>query len=61
MVEGAGELKLDMGVLQGGLVGPCPAWAQHNNAFHTEKVIENVERNGEWEWKMEMAYLTLPW
>lgn len=22
MVEGAGELKLDMGVLQGGLVGP---------------------------------------
>lgn len=65
MVEGAGELKLDMGVLQEGPVGPwlcvSSVWARCNKAFHTKGHWESRKEEEKREWKMETAYLTLPW
>lgn len=61
MVEGAGELKLDMGFYEERWLVSGTVGAQPNNARHTEKGNEKAYRKKGWDWKMGMAYLTLPW
>lgn len=56
MVEGAGELKLDMGgVYEEGWLVLGTAGARRYNALHTERGNEKVEEKGgnereEWRW-----------